>query len=245
MTKFLLRLSLCTAALVAVTPTVAQAADPEPPPPPEMRGSWTGPYVGAIVTGVGIESRYDATPICEDVICGPLDPEMSGFTWGGGFLAGFNYDFGGFVLGVEGDWGWAGTVDNDDPVEATEMKINDIATLRARAGIVFNDDTLFYATGGAAWVRTTFGGEVGDPHGDRPFVDDSQWVSGWTIGGGIEHAFNESLRARLEYLYVSLKDQEYDLSTGIPVNPGGTVDVDFEGLHMIRAGLSYSFGSWF
>jgi len=244
MTRFLLRLSLCTAALAAVTTTVAHAADFEPPPP-EMRGSWTGPYVGAFLLGLGVESHYDANPICEDVVCSGLDPEMSGFTWGGGVLAGFNYEVGdGFVLGVEGDWAWAGKVDNDDPVEATELKINDVATLRARAGIVFNDDTLFYATGGAAFVHTTFGGEVGDPCCDRPFIDDSQWTTGWTVGGGIEHAFNENLHARLEYLYIDLPDETYDLSTGIALNPGGSVDVNFEGIHMVRAGLSYSFGDW-
>jgi hypothetical protein len=43
MIRFLLRLSLCTAALAAVTTTVAHAADFEPPLP-EMRGSWTGDY---------------------------------------------------------------------------------------------------------------------------------------------------------------------------------------------------------
>jgi outer membrane immunogenic protein len=235
MTKHLLRLSLCTAALFAVT-TVAYAADYEPPPAPEA--SWTGPYIGAFVMGVGVESHYDA--VCNDPADCIFDPEMSGFTWGGGVLAGFNFELGdGFLLGVEGDWGWAGKIDNDDPVEATEMKIKDIATLRARAGYIFNDDTLFYATGGAAWVRTTFGGEVGDPADPaRPFIDDTQWTTGWTVGGGIEHAFNESLHARLEYLYLGLPDEEYDLDVG-------TVHLDFEGIHLIRAGLTYNFANLF
>lgn len=236
MTKFLLRLSLCTAALAAVTTTVAHAADYEPPPP-EMRGSWTGPYVGAFVMGVGVESRYDAT--CNDPDDCLIDPEMSGFTWGGGLLAGFNYDLGNnFLIGVEGDYGWAGKVDNDDPGEATEMKIKDIATLRARAGYIFNDDTLFYATGGMAWIKTTFGGEVGAIP-DREFIDDTQWTSGWTIGGGIEHAFSESVHARLEYLYLDMKDEEYDLDVG-------TVDLEFDGgVHLIRAGLTFNFGNYF
>lgn len=236
MTKFLLRLSLCTAALAAVTTTVAHAADFEPPPP-EMRGSWTGPYIGGFVMGVGIESSYDA--VCNNPADCAFDPEMSGFTWGGGFLAGFNYDVGnGFLLGVEGDYGWAGDIDNDDPIEATEMKIQDIATLRVRAGYIFNDDTLFYATGGAAWVKTTFGGDVGDPNDpNRPFIDDTQWTPGWTIGGGIEHAFNEGLHARLEYLYLDMNDETYDLDVG-------KVHLNFEGIHLIRAGLTYNFGSW-
>ncbi|WP_119268618.1 outer membrane protein [Taklimakanibacter deserti] len=236
MTKFLLRLTLCTAALAAVTTTVANAADYEPPPPPA--DFWTGPYIGGFIMGVGVESHYDSE--CNDPNECAFDPEMSGMTWGGGVLAGFNFELGdGFLLGVEGDWGWAGKIDNDDPIEATEMKIKDIATLRARAGYIFNDDTLFYATGGAAWVRTTFGGEVGDPNNpDRPFIDDTQWTSGWTIGGGIEHAFNEALHARLEYLYIDLNDEEYDLDVG-------TVNLNFEGIHLVRAGLTYNFGNLF
>jgi outer membrane immunogenic protein len=231
MTKFLLRLSLCAAALAAVTTTAANAADYEPPPPP-LRGSWTGPYIGAFVMGVGIESSYEAT--CDNPDDCAFDPEMSGITWGGGLLAGFNFEVGdGFVLGVEGDWGWAGKIDNDDPDEATEMEIDDIATLRARAGFL-SDDTLFYATGGVAWVKTTFGGEVPG----FGFIDDTHWTTGWTVGGGIEHAFNDYLHARLEYLYLGLPDEEYDLEVG-------TVDLDFEDVHLIRAGVTLNFGNFF
>lgn len=234
MTKFLLRLSLCTVALAAVTTTVAHAADIEPPP---LRPTWTGPYIGGFVMGVGVESRYDAE--CNNPDDCLIDPEMSGFTGGGGLLAGFNYDFGnGFLVGVEGDYGWAGKVDNDDPGEATEMKIQDIATLRARAGFIFNDDTLFYATGGAAWIKANFGGEVGAIP-DREWIDDTQWVSGWTVGGGIEHAFTENFHARLEYLYLDMENKEFDLDVG-------TVDLDFDGgVHLIRAGVTYNFTNWF
>lgn len=234
MTKFLLRLSLCAAALAAVT-TVAQAADYEPPPPP---ASWTGPYIGAFAMAVAVESSYDSE--CDNPADCAFDPEMSGITYGGGLLAGFNFDVGdGFLLGVEGDWGWAGKIDNDDPIEATEMKIEDIATLRARAGYIFDEVTLFYVTGGAAWVKTTFGGDVGDPNDpNRPFIDDTQWTTGWTIGGGIEHAFTENFHGRLEYLYLALPDEEYDLDVG-------TVDLDFEDMHVVRAALTFNFGNFF
>jgi outer membrane immunogenic protein len=235
-TKFLLRLALCTAALAAVTSTVANAADFEPPPPPAE--SWTGPYIGAFLTGVGVESHYDSE--CNNPADCQFDPEMSGFTWGGGLLAGFNFEVSpGFLLGVEGDWGWAGKIDNDDPNEATELKINDIATLRGRAGVIFNEDTLFYATAGAAWVKSTFGGEVGDPaNPNRPFIDDTQWTSGYAVGGGIEHAFNHYLHARMEYIYIGLPDEKYDLEVG-------TVDLNFEGIHLIRAAMTVDFGNFF
>jgi outer membrane immunogenic protein len=235
MTKFLLRLTLCTAALAAVTTTVANAADYEPPPPPEE--NWTGPYIGAFAMAVALQSHYDAE--CANPADCAFDPEMSGITYGGGLLAGFNYQVSdSFVLGIEGDWAWAGKIDNDDPIEATEMKIEDIATLRARAGFL-SDETLFYVTGGAAFVRTTFGGEVGDPNNPpRPFIDDTHWTTGWTIGGGIEHAFTDYIHGRLEYLYIALPDEEYDLDVG-------TVDLDFEDMHVVRAGVTINFGNFF
>jgi len=51
MIRFFLRLWLCTAALAAVTTTVAHAADVQPPLP-EMRGSWTRPHDGDFVMRV-------------------------------------------------------------------------------------------------------------------------------------------------------------------------------------------------
>ena len=234
MTKFFLRLTLCTAALAAVTTTVANAADYEPPPP---EASWTGPYIGAFAMAAAFQTSYDSE--CANPADCAFDPEMSGITYGGGVLAGFNLELGdGFLLGVEGDWAWAGKIDNDDPVEATEMEINDIATLRARAGMIFGDDTLFYATGGVAFVKTTFGGEVGPPGPGRPFIDDTQWTTGFAVGGGIEHAFNDYLHGRLEYIYLGLPDEEYDLEVG-------TVDLDFEDVHMVRAAVTLNFGDFF
>ena len=242
MKTFLLHLSLSVAAMAAVA-TTTYAADYAPPE--EMRPSdWTGPYIGGFISGVFVEGRYDATPICIGP-CLPIDPDISGTGFAGGVLGGFNYDMGGFLIGVEGDYGWGDKVaDNDDPAEDTYLEFSDIATLRARAGFLM-DNTLIYATGGAAFINATFGGEVGDPAGSRISESDSQWVTGWVVGGGMEHAFTEGLHARIEYLYLDVPDESFDLATGVPINPGGSVDVDFEGVHMVRAGLTYNFGTLF
>lgn len=245
MKTFLLRLTLSAAALAAVA-TSAYAADYAPPPPEELRPSdWTGPYVGGFISGVFVEGRYDATPLCPGGPCPPNDPDMSGAGFAGGVVGGFNFDLGGFVLGVEGDWGWGGKVaDNDDPAEATDLRFDDIATIRARAGFLM-DSTLIYATGGAAFVDAEFSGEVGNPAGERIHESDSKWVTGWVVGGGMEHAFTPGFHGRIEYLYASLPDEDFDLSTGVPANPGGSVEMNFEGVHMVRAGLTYNFGTLF
>ena len=230
-------LGFITAAAVLATATSALAADlPPPPPVDDLRPAtydWTGPYAGAFAESIAIDGHYRAS--CG---CGLTDPEMSGIGYGGGFMAGVNYQMDNIVLGVEGDWAFAGKVaTNDDPVEATYMKFNDIGTLRARAGWA-QDNTLLYVTGGAAVVNAGFGGLVGSISEN---VSQNKWVYGWTAGGGIEHAFNDNLRGRIEYLYVGLPGQDYTLFNSI--GEGGTAKMLYKNMHMVRAGLTYNF-SW-
>lgn len=219
-------------ALVPVSSVLA--ADPEPPPIEDLRPGydWTGPYVGGFLGIVSIDGNYDATSVCG---CAFYDREMSGSGYQAGVLLGWNYQFDSFVMGIEGDYAWGGEVaDNDDPAEETDLQFNSIATLRARAGWA-NGNTLLYVTGGAAFVDTEFTGLIGTED-----VSDDQWRTGWTVGGGIEHAFGGGLAGRLEYLYVDLPGTDYELidSTGF----GGDVEMSFEAIHMIRAALTYNFG---
>jgi len=236
MIKSLLRLSLAAAALASVS-TVAMSADLEPPPPPELRLSpFDGPYIGAFASVMSMEGHYDKVPDCGG--CSPVDPSMSGSGFVGGALAGWNFDFDGFVVGIESDWAWGGEIaDNNEPAELTDLSFNDIATIRARVGSAW-DNTLFYATGGVAFADVEFGGEVG-PAGAGANVDQSDWITGWTIGGGIEHAFESGLHARLEYLYIDLPDADFRLED--PNGFGGDIDEHFNGIHTIRAALTYNF----
>jgi outer membrane immunogenic protein len=225
MTKHLLRLSLCTAALFAVT-TVAYAADYEPPPAPET--GWTGPYIGGFVGGTFVEGHYDTG----------LDPEMSGTGGYGGVLGGYLYDFDGLVIGIEGDYGWGfnKTAQNRDPEEATELEFDSIATIRGRLGWA-DGDTLIYGTGGYGWIDATVSGLVGP---ESIPDDDSNTFEGWVVGGGIEHRFFDGLSARLEYLYGDFGNEEFTLT--VP-NAGGTLDLHLDNVHIVRAALVYNFGN--
>jgi outer membrane immunogenic protein len=243
MKKFLLRASIAAAALASVSSAAFSAdIDVMPPPPPveELRPAtydWSGPYVGAFVAGVYEEGHYGKVPDCVPGAppCPPVDPEMSGNGFAGGVLAGWNYDMDGIVLGVEGDYGWGGKVaQNREPAELTELSYDAIATARARAGIAF-DDTLLYVTGGAAFVNMSFSGDVGGFN-----AEDSQWVTGWTVGGGIEHAFTDNIHARLEYLYMDLPDADFRLED--PNGFGGSVTQQTDDVHMVRAAVTYNFG---
>ncbi|MFN0191232.1 MAG: outer membrane protein [Aestuariivirga sp.] len=246
MKHHLFRLVLAATALVPVSS--AFAADLDPPPPPaveELRPAtydWSGPYVGAYGSLMFLHGRYGFTPDCvPPAVCAPVDPEMSGDGFAGGGVAGWNFDMGGMVLGMEGDFGWGGKVgENRDLAERTELSFDHIATIRARAGMAF-DDTLVYVTGGAAFANAAFGGEVGPPPpGVSASDEDNKWIVGWTAGAGMEHAFADGLTGRIEYLYMDFPDTDFRLED--PNGFGGDIEMDFEGVHQVRAAVTYNFG---
>jgi outer membrane immunogenic protein len=189
-----------------------------------------------------MEGHYNVTEFC-DVPSTPavescgIDPELSGVGYHGGFLAGYNYQMDDFVLGVEGDYAFGGeTASNEEPDEMTFMSFDSIATLRMRAGIAF-DDTLVYATGGVAFIDTTFS-STDAPTGSGLSVEDSQWLTGYAVGGGIEHAFTDVISGRLEYMYIGAPNATYEIDNG---TAAGIVEQEFESIHTIRAALTYNF----
>ena len=149
MNKFFFRLAFAAAALLPASSVLA--ADLDAPPVDDLRPAtfdWSGPYVGAFVGGISENGTFDTT--C--VACGIYTRENSGWGWNGGVNAGWNYQMDSFVMGIEGDWAFGGRVaQNRAPTEMTEYEFNNIASLRARAGLAF-DDTLLYAVGGVAFV---------------------------------------------------------------------------------------------
>jgi outer membrane immunogenic protein len=141
--------------------------------------TWTGFYVG-VNAGYGWNAN-------DDIVIGgvryDLDDE-GGFV--GGAQAGYNYQIGSFVVGLEGDIQYAdfGGDDDFDGILGDDFDRSDwFGTVRARAGVAF-DRALIYATGGFA------------------FADDA---TGWTVGGGLEYAFTNNLSAKIEGLYVNLE----------------------------------------
>ncbi len=235
MKQFFFRLAFTAAALLPASSVLAADLDVPPPPVEELRPTtfdWSGPYAGAFIGGVAESGNFETS--CS-LCLGTSYGELNGIGWNGGVLAGWNYQMESFVMGVEGDWAFGGQVaKNSEASQQNELDFNNVATLRARAGMAF-DNTLVYVTGGAAFVDTTF--HTDDLAGLS--ADDSKWVTGWVIGGGMEHAFSDRLSGRIEYTYMSLPDTSYSLSNA---NSAIDVDYDYVGVHTIRAGLTYNFG---
>jgi outer membrane immunogenic protein len=147
--------------------------------------SWTGLYVGGhIGAGWMNDPSYDlADPNKASVFtCGPCTAPYSiqalsrsndaGFL--GGIHAGYNWQIGQQVVGIEGDWTWtditatafgplfsnagpalaAGLATGPVPGSAAAFstQVNWLASLRARVGGLINNQYLVYFTGGVAWA---------------------------------------------------------------------------------------------
>jgi outer membrane immunogenic protein len=159
----------------------ALAADLPPPMAPPPRAPAT--YVPVIVPGfswtgiyVGINGGYNFGTATPNGLAGLSE---NGFLIGG--TLGGNYQFGSFVIGLEGDGDYNSMSQNN-------FKSTWLATVRGRAGFAY-DRVLFYGTGGAAFANAQVTG-LG-----------STTMDGWTAGGGIEWAFTPNWTAKAEYLY--------------------------------------------
>ena len=233
MNKFFLRLAFAVAVLLPMPSALAADLDVPPPDLRQASFDWSGPYIGVFGAAVAVDGSFDGVCSCLETY---EDVEHSGIGYAGGALVGWNYQIDSFVMGIEGDWAFGGTVaTNDEPLINTDLSFSNIATLRARAGFAL-DNTLLYVTGGLAAVDMEFGAVMSDPNS----IKDSQWVYGWTAGGGLEHAFSQNFSGRIEYLYVDLDDADFSVTDSAPT----TLDASqtFDGIHMIRAGVTYNFG---
>jgi outer membrane immunogenic protein len=165
--------------------------------------SWTGFYIGATVGGVSLSTT--STEACDG--CSPLTSQNN---LGGGVIAGgtlgYNYQTGQLVLGLEGDFSYAGAQSNftDDFHRIFgKSQLTDLGTARVRLGYTPWDRTLLYVTGGLAW------GDLKNALGeDYPVPGYSQstrkTATGWTIGGGLEQAITDHITVKAEALYVDL-----------------------------------------
>jgi len=234
------------AALVAVPALAADLPAPVPsapapvpvvvtPPAPAVF-DWTGLYVGANVGyafGGHDEVAYDPTGGGPSVTF-PDDLELHGLF--GGVQAGFNWQFGNIVAGVEADFQLADIGDTIDTVQgfSLESQVDWFGTVRGRIGYAF-DRALVYATGGLAYGHYSY--EAFRTAGPTFVGGDDATLVGWTAGAGLEYAFTDNLSAKIEYLYVDLGSETFSFNGGTgPVTTNASAN-----FHLVRLGINYRF----
>jgi outer membrane immunogenic protein len=234
-------------------------------PPPDLTSamtpiSWAGPYLGLQLGAGSISDKLTESTSFVPALTGHASHDSAGVA--GGVHAGFNWQFGGIVFGPEGDFeGVASShssrclrqdagAGNQAPGTCFpsgmgfdygfSTTINWQASLRARLGYAFKD-ALLYGTGGAAFagIRTRYSQSDGGVNTAQSF---SQTRTGFTVGGGLEYAFDSNWRGRLEYRYT-----DYGKFTDNATAAGGFWD-GYANHHTIREntvriGLTYAFGA--
>jgi len=219
--KNLMRSAAIALGLVAVAGAPALAADiiteaPPAPPAAPMEvppvATWAGPYAGvAVGWGFGGRSEVEGTG---------LETENDGFV--GNVFAGWNWQSGSFVYGVEGDVGYNGMDGSDGPVE-TERGVD--GSLRARLGFAATDNLLIYGTAGGAAERM----EVNVAGAGS----DTQTMLGWTAGAGVDAKLTENVFGRLEYRYTDYGSETFEFGPG-------NLDVD-DTSHKVMVGVGMKF----
>lgn len=187
---------------------------------------WTGGYVG-LHGGWAWGRENDNLSDFEPQADGD-EFDVDGFL--GGLHAGYNWQSGSFVYGLEGDIDYA-DIDGgaDFPIGSLSLESDWQASLRLRAGYAM-DTWLLYATGGVAFGHAELSGNVLAASGS----DDNTHV-GWTIGGGVEKAFTPNWIGRFEVRYTDFGSEDYDFD-GL----GGSVEADWNQTAVLL-GVSYKF----
>ena len=144
---------------------------------------------------------------------------------------------------------------------AGEQKTDAFGTLRGRGGVVLGDRFLLFATGGlafgeakltasvtntsAALVTTLNGLIIAGPTPVSGSCLDicaagaaSQWLIGWTVGGGFEYALADRWSVKAEYLYYDLGRLTATFADPRFPQYAFSASADYAG-HIARVGLNF------
>jgi len=222
-------LSLLTASLIA--PGHAADLPPTPYPPPAFSNAppvfnWTGFYVGYNIGGgwntQNVSSNFGSTW------------NMTRIAFIGGGQAGYNYQIGRFVIGVEGDIEWiSGGMSTPflptalGPLQAVGG-LNWTSSAALRLGFTANC-ALFYGKVGYGWGIENFA--INSPVGvTSAFASSAN--GGGLVGVGVEYAMSETWTAKIEYDYIALASRTFEVALPNTVTFSPNVQ-------MLKVGFNY------
>jgi outer membrane immunogenic protein len=236
--------------------TAASAADlPVPATPPAAYRpviyDWSGFYFGANVGGTWGNDTVTTTTTTALQPAGTVTKVSPMGVIGGGQV-GVNAQFSSFVVGAEGMWDWTSLTGQHstasaflaNTAEQSTVSATWLAAVTGRAGFAVND-FLFYAKGGAAWMRSDHTQTVTGAGGafiTQTIITDTR--SGFTVGAGGEFGMTENLSARLEYDYFGFGTRNYNFTQIATVQngPTGVLPVsEKSSVQMVVVGLNYRF----
>ncbi|MBN9041853.1 MAG: hypothetical protein BGP05_08225 [Rhizobiales bacterium 62-47] len=206
---------------------------------PVVAANWSGFYLGG---NFGSGTGRDRTTLTDLTTNTTALFNLAPDGFNGGVQAGYNWQAGNWVYGLEADIQGATQEDNKTCIGCTpgasldfNAKLPWFGTARGRLGYSVGP-SLFYATGGFAYgsVKTDING-----------VGLSQTRTGWTVGAGLETPFTllglfgPNWTSKTEYLYVDLGTATNAFTlNGAP----GVLSTQVQE-HVFRTGLNYHFNT--
>ncbi|MFO1108620.1 MAG: outer membrane protein [Bradyrhizobium sp.] len=224
--------------------------------------NWTGFYIGGNVGYAwgNADTFFNPLPsaaIFVNLLPQTLSPDPKGVL--GGVQAGYNWQAGKFVLGVEADI-QAADINGDVRVTpiiqnngtpfpgagflSAHQRIDWFGTVRARAGVTATDRLLLYVTGGLAYGDVNYAAQTDfRPGGTTLYAANfTKTKVGWTVGAGAEWAFASNWSAKVEYLYIDLGNESTTVNP-VPALPPFQVAYSWKTQEQVaRVGLNYKFG---
>ena len=168
------------------------------------------------------------------------DESIDGAVFGVG--AGYDFNIGSLVLGVEGEYTEStGEQEADESLDGINFT-SSVETGRdiyvgARVGVQAGPSTLVYAKAG--YTNTSI--EAGLESDDETFEFDTN-VDGWRLGAGIEQRFGENMFGRLEYRYSNYNNldfsDDFDFEDFDPEDFDTDIDLD---RHQVVAAVGFRF----
>jgi outer membrane immunogenic protein len=230
--------------LLAGSPAIAADLTPVPPPAPVF--TWTGFELGLHVGGGSDRTRVNLYDLYDF-----SDSYNSTGAFGGAHV-GFNYQLmGPLVIGVQGEYNFAGLIGNSSavPLNYLATSVREFGSADARIGYAF-DHLLVYAIGGFAYgdIRNTINFQ-GFPGFPAPYITGypvNRFFAanryGFDVGGGLEYNFYGNWTARLEYRYYDFGTRGFaDAGFAAPVSIAIPNHSSQETMQTGRIGLTYKF----
>ena len=209
--------------------------------------NWTGFYVG-LNAGYSWGSQTNSLQTTAGaIVSGNSNTDhLKGFIGGG--QIGYNWQIDKWVLGVEADFQGSGQkADGTFFIPAAAVlvaaipasnftytdKLDWFGTVRGRVGMAI-DRWLPYITGGWAIGHGSLSGSstgniVSSYSGSKSY-------NGWTLGGGVEYAFDRNWSVKAEYLYI-----DFGNGPTVPVNAARNVVSGKMTDNIARLGVNYRF----
>ena len=181
---------------------------------PAVAPSWMGFYAGASLGARLADNDWRSSDLAPSVAAiaqlGAVSGSMDSTAARIGAYAGYNWQLTPFVIvGFETDFGWANNRSTANPAPGTNSSQGGVpfttslpiatvserwdGSVRGRLGMLITPNALLYGTPGLAWQSVQLSASctaliVGNAYCTLNHNEsDSRTMSGWTVGGGLEH----------------------------------------------------------